>query len=117
MRKYITSSTTRRGHHLPAFLLLAVLLPGLFTGSCVKTNPNYTNFSDLHPIAEFYLGGPAINTAYIAAQSTPTDYTIDVNLPSPDPASQPIPLPLSPHTAPLKRTNTSGGAIATLIPE
>src|SRR5258708_1037945 len=117
MRKYITSSTTRRGHHLPAFLLLAVLLPGLFTGYWVKMKPNYTNFSDLDPVAEFYLGGPAINTAYIAAQSTPTDYTIDVNLASPDPASQPITVTLALDTVDFKRMNDSVGDIYTLIPD
>lgn len=122
MRKYNSTSIPPLGCRLPAapsrvILFLTVLVSGLFTGSCVKTNPNYTNFSDVHPIAEFYLGGPAINTAYIASQSTPTDYTIDVNLASPNPASQPITVTLAIDTADFNRMNDSVGDIYTLLPD
>ncbi len=89
----------------------------LLSSSCVKTNPNYTNFADVHPIAEFYLGGPTINTAFIATQSTPTDYTIDVNLASPNPAARPITVTLAIDTADFNRMNDSVGDIYTLLPD
>lgn len=89
----------------------------LLTNSCVKTNSEYTNFADVHPIAEFYLGGPAINTAYIATQATPTDYTIDVNLASPNPATKPITLTLAIDSADFNRMNDSVGDIYTLLPD
>ena len=45
-------------------------------GSCVKTAPNYTDFSDIKPIAELFTGGSTVNLAYIATQNTPTDYNL-----------------------------------------
>jgi len=109
MRKYNNSS--------PIALFGAILFAGLFISSCVKTNPNYTNFSDVHPIAEFFLGGPAINTAYIASQPTPTDYTIDVNLASPNPAAQDLSVTLAVDPEDFNRMNDSVGDIYTLLPD
>lgn len=107
MRKYITTYTA----------ILLAITAGLLSGSCVKTAPNYTNFSDIQPIAELFLGGPAINTGYIATLSAPTDYTIDVNLASPDAASQPLIMTLALDTADFNRMNDSVGDMYTLIPD
>jgi Domain of unknown function (DUF1735) len=96
-------------------LLLATGL-AVLAGSCVKTAPYYTNFSAISPIAELFTGGPTINLAYIATQPTPTDYTIEVNLASPNPASKPIPVTLAIDTAAFNEMNDSLGDIYTLIP-
>lgn len=88
----------------------------VISGSCVKTAPNYTNFSDISPIAELFTGGPTINFAYIATQSTPTDYTIEVNLASPDPAAKAIAVMLAIDTAAFNEMNDSLGDIYSLVP-
>jgi uncharacterized protein DUF1735 len=99
----------------------SILFPGLVlaiglmivAGSCVKTNPYYTNFSDIQPIAEFFLPGPSIlrgplvSAAYIATQSTPTDYTIDVNLASPKPAPKDLVVTVAVDTVDFNRFNDS----------
>lgn len=95
------------------FLIVIVVL----AGSCVKVGPNYTNFSDISPIAELYTGGPAVNLAYIATQPTPTDYTIEVNLASPNAAATPMPITLAIDTADFNEMNDSLGDIYTLIPD
>ena len=96
--------------------LLSFLLVAFVFYSCVKTAPNYTDFSDIKPIAELYTGGPAVNLAYIATQATPTDYTIEVNLASPNAASKPIPVTLAIDTADFNEMNDSVGDIYTLLP-
>lgn len=100
--------------------LLYYCLPGLLllllSGACVKNIPQYTNFNDIHPIAEIYQGGPTINNAYIALQATPTDYTIDVNLASPDPASKAIQVSLALDTADFNTMNANAGGMYTLLP-
>ena len=102
------------------FKLLKALIPipvlALLAGSCVKTAPHYTNFSDISPIAELFTGGPTINPAYIATQTTPTDYTIEVNLASPNAAAKPIPITLAIDTADFNEMNDSLGDIYTLLP-
>jgi Domain of unknown function (DUF1735) len=95
------------------FLIVIVVL----AGSCVKVGPNYTNFSDISPIAELFTGGPAVNLAYIPTQSTPTDYTIEVNLASPNAASSPMPITLAIDTADFNEMNDSLGDIYTLLPD
>jgi len=95
------------------FLIVIVFL----AGSCVKVGPNYTNFSDISPIAELLTGGPAVNLAYIATQSTPTDYTIEVNLASPNAATGPMPITLAIDTADFNEMNDSLGDIYTLLPD
>jgi len=102
MRKYI----------FPCFFVAVVLVGG----SCVKTAPDYTDFFDIHPIMELFTGGPTVNLAYIATQTTPTDYTIEVNLASPNAASQPIPVTLAIDTADFNEMNDSLGDIYTLLP-
>jgi hypothetical protein len=87
-------------------LLLAIALT-VIAGSCVKTNPYYTNFGQIQPIAEFFLGGPNPNNAYIPTQNTPTDYTIDVNLASPKPASAALVLTLALDTVDFNEFNDS----------
>jgi hypothetical protein len=96
--------------------LLRLFLIALVMGACVKTAPNYTNFSDISPIAELYTGGSTVNLAYIATQNTPTDYTIEVNLASPNTASKPIPVTLALDTADFNEMNDSVGDIYTLLP-
>jgi hypothetical protein len=88
----------------------------VLAGSCVKTAPDYTNFSDISPIAELFTGGPTINLAYIATQATPTDYTIEVNLASPNAASKPLVYTLAIDTADFNEMNDSLGDIYTLLP-
>jgi Domain of unknown function (DUF1735) len=95
------------------FLIVIVVL----AGSCVKVGPNYTNFSDISPVAELFTGGPAVNLAYIATQSTPTDYTIEVNLASPNAAASPMPITLAIDTADFNEMNDSLGDIYTLLPD
>jgi hypothetical protein len=85
-------------------------------GSCVKTAPDYTNFSDIQPTAELFTGGPTVNLAYIATQATPTDYTIEVNLASPNAASKPLAFTLAVDTADFNEMNDSLGDIYTLLP-
>ena len=94
------------------FLIVIVV----FTGSCVKTASNYTNFSDIKPIAELFTGGPTVNLAYIATQSGTTDYTIEVNLASPDSAWQALPMTLAVDTADFNEMNDSLSDIYTLLP-
>jgi hypothetical protein len=94
------------------FLVIVVVV----AGSCVKTAANYTNFSDIKPIAELYTGGPAVNLAYIATQSGNTDYTIEVNLASPDSAWQALPVTLAVDTADFNEMNDSLSDIYTLLP-
>jgi Domain of unknown function (DUF1735) len=89
----------------------------VLAGSCVKTAPDYTNFSDISPIAELFTGGPTINLAYIATQATPTDYTIEVNLASPNAASKPLAYTLAIDTADFNEMNDSLGDIYTLLPD
>jgi Domain of unknown function (DUF1735) len=96
------------------YLLLIVIV--FVAGSCVKTASNYTNFSDIKPIAELYTGGPTVNLAYIATQSGNTDYTIEVNLASPDSAWQPLPVTLEVDTADFNEMNDSLSDIYTLLP-
>jgi len=88
----------------------------VFGGSCVKTAPDYTNFSDIHPIIELFTGGPSVNLGYVATQSAATDYIIEVNLASPDSASKPIPVTLAIDTADFNEMNDSVGDIYTLLP-
>jgi hypothetical protein len=88
----------------------------LIAGSCVKTASNYTNFSDIKPIAELFTGGPTMNLAYIATQSGATDYTIEVNLASPDSAGQAFPVTLAVDTADFNEFNDSLSDIYTLLP-
>lgn len=97
-------------------LLNIFLVALVFLAACVKTAPNYTDFSDIKPIAELFTGGPTVNLAYIATQSTPTDYTIEVNLASPNAASKPIPVTLALDTADFNEMNDSLGDIYTLLP-
>lgn len=97
-------------------LLNIFLVALVFLVACVKTAPNYTDFSDIKPIAELFTGGPTVNLAYIATQSTPTDYTIEVNLASPNAASKPIPVTLALDTADFNEMNDSLGDIYTLLP-
>jgi hypothetical protein len=94
------------------FLIVVVVI----AGSCVKTASNYTNFSDIKPIAELFTGGPTVNLAYIATQSGTTDYTIEVNLASPDSAWQALPMTLAVDTADFNEMNDSLGDIYTLLP-
>jgi hypothetical protein len=101
-------------NYLSLYLLLGLLL---ITGSCVKTSPYYTDFSDLHPIAELYTGGPTINNAWIATQAAPTDYTVEVNLASPNAASAPIVVTLELDTARFSELNDSVGNLYTLLPD
>jgi Domain of unknown function (DUF1735) len=96
--------------------LLLVTGLAVVNGSCVKTAPDYTNFSDISPIAELFTGGPTVNLAYITTQSTPTDYTIEVNLASPNPASKPLSVTLAIDTADFNEMNDSLGDIYTLLP-
>jgi hypothetical protein len=96
------------------YLFLIVIV--FVAGSCVKTASNYTNFSDIKPIAELYTGGPTVNLAYIATQSGSTDYTIEVNLASPDSAWQPLPVTLEVDTADFNEMNDSLSDIYTLLP-
>ena len=96
--------------------LLLVTGLAVVNGSCVKTAPNYTDFSDISPIAELFTGGPTVNLAYITTQSTPTDYTIEVNLASPNPASKPLAVTLAIDTADFNEMNDSLGDIYTLLP-
>lgn len=122
MLKDTTASRSRKALPLgkairPLALLLGMLCPGIFLSSCLKTNAHYTDFFDIHPIAELFMGGPAVNVAYIASQSTPTDYTIDVNLASPNAAAQPLTMTLAIDTADFNRMNDSVGDIYTLIPD
>lgn len=95
---------------------LKIFLAAIVMGSCVKNAPNYTDFSDIKPIAELYTGGSTVNLAYIATQSTPTDYTIEVNLASPNAASKPMPVTLAIDTADFNEMNDSVGDIYTLLP-
>ena len=95
---------------------LKIFLAAIVMGSCVKNAPNYTDFSDIKPIAELYTGGSTVNLAYIATQSTPTDYTIEVNLASPNAASKPMPVTLAIDTAYFNEMNDSVGDIYTLLP-
>jgi hypothetical protein len=99
-----------------AMKLLRFFLVALVMGACVKTAPNYTDFSDIKPIAELFTGGSTVNLAYIATQNTPTDYTIEVNLASPNAASKPIPVTLALDTADFNEMNDSVGDIYTLLP-
>ena len=85
-------------------------------GSCVKTAPDYTDFFDIQPTAELFTGGPTVNLAYIATQATPTDYTIEVNLASPNAASKPLAVTLTVDTADFNEMNDSLGDIYTLLP-
>jgi hypothetical protein len=96
------------------YLFLIVIV--LVAGSCVKTAKNYTNFSDISPIAELYTGGPTVNLAYIATQSGTTDYTIEVNLASPDSAWKALPVTLAVDTADFNELNDSLSDIYTLLP-
>lgn len=107
---------SRRMTALPGFSLLMAFIV-LLTDSCVKTAPNYTNFAALSPIAELYTGGPAINNAWIATQATPTDYTIEVNLASPNAAATPIVVTLALDTADFNAMNDSTGNLYTLLPD
>jgi hypothetical protein len=95
---------------------LNLFFAAVVLGACVKTAPNYTDFSDIKPIAELFTGGPTVNLAYIATQSTPTDYTIEVNLASPNAASKPMPITLAVDTADFNEMNDSLGEIYTLLP-
>ena len=97
-------------------IVLAFLVVALVFGACVKNAPNYTDFSDIKPIAELFTGGPTVNLAYIATQSTPTDYTIEVNLASPNTTSKPIPVTLALDTVDFNEMNDSLGDIYTLLP-
>jgi hypothetical protein len=99
-------------------ILLSMLVAGVavFGGACVKTAPDYTNFSDIHPIIELFTGGPSVNLGYVATQSAATDYVIEVNLASPDSASKPIPVTLAVDTADFNEMNDSVGDIYTLLP-
>ena len=92
------------------------ILTVLFLGACVKTAPNYTDFNDIKPIAELFTGGSTVNLAYIATQNAPTDYTIEVNLASPNAASKAMPLTLTVDTADFNEMNDSVGDIYTLLP-
>jgi hypothetical protein len=96
------------------YLFLIVIV--FVAGSCVKTAKDYTNFSDIKPIAELFTGGPAVNLAYIATQSGTTDYTIEVNLASPDSAWQALPVTLAVDTADFNEMNDSLSDIYTLLP-
>jgi hypothetical protein len=96
------------------YLFLIVIV--FVAGSCVKTASNYTNFSDIKPIAELFTGGPTVNLAYIATQSGTTDYTIEVNLASPDSAWQSLPMTLAVDTADFNEMNDSLSDIYTLLP-
>lgn len=81
---------------LAATLVLAILLPGV---SCLKPAKYYTNFSDVSAIAQFSLGGNSVTNAWITVQSTPTDYTLMVNIAAPNPLGKAVTLTLALDTA------------------
>ena len=71
----------------------------LLAGSCLKPAKNYTDFSDISPIAQFSLGGNSVTSAWLTVQDTPTDYTIMVNVAYPNPVSKATTFTLALDTA------------------
>jgi hypothetical protein len=78
--------------------LLCTCLILLGTG-CLKPAKYYTNFFDVGAITQFSLGGNSLTNAWITMQSTPTDYTLNVNIAAPSPLSKAVTITLALDTA------------------